>query len=74
MRRQGRCPPGVQLKPQEQATLAYLRLQLGDRAGAKQLISRLTAIGYRHPDLVRIPSEAAPHEYYFVMVEAEGKR
>jgi tetratricopeptide (TPR) repeat protein len=42
-------PKSIELRPSEQATVAALRLRLGDRAGAQQLMSSLAAMGYRHP-------------------------
>ena len=42
-------PTSIELRPSEQGTLAALKLRLGDRAGANQLISSLAAIGYRYP-------------------------
>ncbi|HET7604520.1 MAG TPA: toll/interleukin-1 receptor domain-containing protein [Sphingomicrobium sp.] len=42
-------PRDIELAPNEEAALAALKLRLGDRAGAQQLISTLSTIGYRHP-------------------------
>jgi hypothetical protein len=42
-------PKAIELRPYEQGELAALKLRVGDRAGAQQLISSLAAIGYRHP-------------------------
>ena len=39
----------IELRPSDKAIIAALKLRLGDRAGAQQLISSLAAIGYRHP-------------------------
>jgi hypothetical protein len=39
----------IELRPSDQAIVAALKLRLGDRAGAQQLISSLAAMGYRHP-------------------------
>ena len=45
-------PRSIELRPREQGTIAALKLRLGDRRGARQLISSLAAIGYRHPAYV----------------------
>ena len=45
-------PRGAELRPSEQGAIAALKLRLGDREGAQQLISSLAAIGYRHPAYV----------------------
>jgi tetratricopeptide (TPR) repeat protein len=42
-------PRQAELRPREQAAIATLKLRLGDRAGAQQLMSSLAGIGYRHP-------------------------
>ena len=42
----------IELRPSDKAIVAALKLRLGDRAGAQQLISSLAATGYRHPAYV----------------------
>jgi tetratricopeptide (TPR) repeat protein len=42
-------PKSIELRPRELGTIALIKLRLGDRAGAQQLISSLAAMGYRHP-------------------------
>ncbi len=45
-------PRSIELRPREQGMIAALKLRLGDRRGARQLISSLAAMGYRHPAYV----------------------
>ena len=45
-------PQSSMLRPSEQATLVRVKLEIGDRPGAQQLVSSMTAIGYRHPAYV----------------------
>ena len=42
-------PRSTPMRPNEQAVVAALKLRVGDRAGAQQTMSSLSAIGYRHP-------------------------
>jgi tetratricopeptide (TPR) repeat protein len=42
-------PQKVELRPDEQAELAALQLRAGNNAAARQLISGLSQMGYRHP-------------------------
>lgn len=42
-------PNSVELRPSDKAIVAALKQRVGDRAGAQQLISSLSSIGYRHP-------------------------
>ncbi|HKX92423.1 MAG TPA: TIR domain-containing protein [Sphingomicrobium sp.] len=46
---QGTIPNNIELMPSEQGALAAIKLRLGDRAGAQQLMASLAAMGYRHP-------------------------
>lgn len=45
-------PNGIELRPPEQGAIAVLKLRLGDRAGAEQLIETLAGVGYQHPAYV----------------------
>ncbi len=45
-------PKSIELRPREQGMIAALKLRLGDRGGAGQLISSLASTGYRHPAYV----------------------
>ena len=45
-------PASIELRPREQGTIAALKMRLGDRDRAQQLISSLAAMGYRHPAYV----------------------
>ena len=45
-------PQSTALRPSEQAALIKVKYETGDRAGARKLITSLTAIGYRHPTYV----------------------
>jgi hypothetical protein len=42
-------PRSIELRPAEKAVVAELHLRAGNRAAAQQLISSLSAMGYRHP-------------------------
>jgi hypothetical protein len=46
-------PSSIELRPAEQADVAILQSRVGNRAAAKQSISALAAIGYRHPAYTR---------------------
>ena len=49
----GAMPKDFGLKPREMVEVAALKLRVGDGRAAKELVSRLQAMGYRHPALVR---------------------
>ncbi len=45
-------PRSIELRPSEQGAVAAVKLRLGDRRGAQQLVSSLSVMGYRHPHYV----------------------
>lgn len=50
----------AELRPTDQGILAAIKLRLGDRDGAHQLMSSLAAMGYRHPGyLAAVRAESA---------------
>jgi hypothetical protein len=51
-------PKSIELTPSEQGRVAALKLRLGDKAGAQQLISSLSEIGYRHPTYLAAIAQA----------------
>ena len=53
-------PKSIELEPSDQGGLAAVKLRLGDRAGAQQLINSLNAIGYRHPRYLALVGQRRP--------------